>query len=144
MKPFPPVCDLVPHRAPALLLDELLEWQPGAAVLRAKIQPYGPFVAGDSADSLLSLELMAQGAAACLGYAAFRAGGFARPGMLVTVRRLQILRPRVRVGEVLTISVRQTAGNEMASAFEGEVLDGDRARVARAAMTIVHAESPPI
>jgi predicted hotdog family 3-hydroxylacyl-ACP dehydratase len=140
---FPPVSDLVPHSAPTLALEELIAWQPGEATLRLTIREHGLLVIGDSVDACVSLELMAQGAAACLGQGAFQGGGAVRVGMVVGCRKLQLLRRRLFVGESFSVKVRCTRGSDAASSFEGEVRDDTGALVARTTMTIVHAEQPP-
>ena len=143
MTPFPPVADLVPHAPPTLALEELLAWSPGQATLRLRIRPHGLLVDGDGADAVVALELLAQGAAACLGYAAFRSGGAVRVGMVVGVRKLQLLRPRLFVGEQFTVHVLCTRGNDEVSTWNGELRDAARVLAASATMTIVHAERPP-
>ncbi len=143
MNALPPVADLVPHSPPTLALDELAHQEPGAAVLRLTIKEHGLLVRGDGVDSSVALELMAQGAAACLGMDAYRGGGAVRVGMVVGCRKLQLLRPRFFVGEQFTVHVRCTRGSDFASNFDGELRDAKDALVAKATMTIVHGEQPP-
>lgn len=143
MNALPPVSDLVPHSPPTLALDELVHQEPGAAVLRLTIKEHGLLVQGDGVDASVALELMAQGAAACLGMDAWRGGGGVRVGMVVGCRKLQLLRPRFLVGEQFTVHVRCTRGSDFASNFEGELRDAQGALVAKAIMTIVHGEQPP-
>ncbi|MBL8739178.1 MAG: hypothetical protein JNL12_22315 [Planctomycetes bacterium] len=140
---FPPVSDLVPHSAPTLALDELVAWQPGEATLRLTIREHGLLVHGDGVDACVTLELMAQAAAACLGHAAFRGGGAVRVGMVVGCRKLQLLRPRLFVGETFVVQVRCTRGSDFVSSFDATVHDLAGELVARTTMTIVHAEQPP-
>ncbi len=142
-RPFPPVADLVPHAAPTLALDELVAWAPGEAVLRLRIREHGLLVQDGAVDASVTIELMAQGAAACLGHAAFRGGGAVRVGMVVGCRKLQLLRPTLFVGEDFVVTVRCTRGSDFVSSFDGEVHDAAGALVARTTMTIVHAEQPP-
>jgi predicted hotdog family 3-hydroxylacyl-ACP dehydratase len=140
---FPPVSDLVPHSAPTLALDELAAWQPGEATLRLTIREHGLLVIGDSVDACVCLELMAQGAAACLGYGAFQGGSTVRVGMVVGCRKLQLFRQCLYVGESFSVNVRCTRGSDSASSFESEVRDDEGTLVARTTMTIVHAEQVP-
>lgn len=143
MTRFPPVVDLVPHAPPTLALEELLAWSPGQATLQLRIRPHGLLVDGDGVDAVVALELLAQGAAACLGQAAFCGGGAVRVGMVVGVRKLQLLRPRLFVGERFTVQVQCTRGNDEVSSWNGELRDAAGALTATATMTIVHAERPP-
>ncbi|MFO1031022.1 MAG: hypothetical protein U1F60_08090 [Planctomycetota bacterium] len=140
---FPPVSDLVPHSAPTLALDELVAWAPGEATARVTIREHGLLVQGDGVDACVALELMAQTAAACLGHAAFQGGGAVRVGMVVGCRKLQLLRPRLLVGETFAVRVRCTRGSDFVSSFDAEVHDHAGTLVARTTMTIVHAEQPP-
>lgn len=140
---FPPVSDLVPHSPPTIALDEMVAWQPGDATLRTTIREHGLLVHGDGVDACVTLELMAQAAAACLGHGAFRGGGAVRVGMVVGCRKLQLLRPRLFVGETFLVRVHCTRGSDFVSSFEGEVHDAAGVLVARTTMTIVHAEQPP-
>lgn len=140
---FPPVSDLVPHSAPTLALDELVAWAPGEATARVTIREHGLLVRGDGVDACVALELMAQTAAACLGHAAFQGGGAVRVGMVVGCRKLQLLRPRLLVGETFAVRVRCTRGSDFVSSFDAEVHDHAGTLVARTTMTIVHAEQPP-
>ncbi|MFY9344010.1 MAG: hypothetical protein WAT39_16090 [Planctomycetota bacterium] len=143
MRPYPPITDLVPHTPPALVLEELVHWEPGAATLRFTVREHGLLVANGRVDASVTLEWMAQGAAACLGHEAFRGGEGVRVGMVVGVRKLQLLREHFAVGECITVAVRRTRGSDFASTFEGEVRDGSGALAARSAMTLVHGAPPP-
>jgi predicted hotdog family 3-hydroxylacyl-ACP dehydratase len=143
MSDFPPVADLVPHAPPALALDELLAWRPGEATARITVREHGLLVVGDGVDACVTLELMAQTAAACLGYEAFRSGGGVRVGMVVVCRKLEMVRPRLLVGESFTVQARRARGSDFASAFEGEVRDASGELVARATITLVHPEQLP-
>lgn len=141
--PLPPVADLVPHAPPTLALQELVHQEPGSATLRLCIEEHGLLVRGDGVDGSVALELMAQGAAACLGMDAYRGGGAVRVGMVVGCRKLVLARDRYRVGETLTVQVRCTRTSDFASNFDGELRDASGALAARATMTIVHPEVPP-
>jgi predicted hotdog family 3-hydroxylacyl-ACP dehydratase len=142
MNPIPPVSDLVPHTAPTLVLEEMLQWELGAATLRFTVREHGLLVQDGRVDSSAALEWMAQAAAACLGHEAFRGGEGVRVGMVVGCRRLQLLRPSFAVGEQLTVVVRRTRGSDFASNFEGEVRDASDAVVAKSVMTLVHGAPP--
>lgn len=140
---LPPVADLVPHAPPTLALQELLHQDAGSATLRLCIEEHGLLVRGDGVDAAVALELMAQGAAACLGMDAYRGGGAVRVGMVVGCRKLVLLRPRYFVGESFTVHVRCTRTSDFASNFDGELRDAHGELVAKATMTIVHPELPP-
>lgn len=140
---YPPIEDLVPHSAPTLALDELVEWSDGKAHTRLVVKDDGLLVSAGGADSVVCLELMAQTVAACLGYGAFLGGVGVRVGMVVACRRFTIERSRIVVGERLDVRVSRIRATDDISSFEGEVRDERGDLVATATMTLVHAEKPP-
>jgi predicted hotdog family 3-hydroxylacyl-ACP dehydratase len=142
---YPPISDLVPHGEAIILLDELIRWEPGFAVCRTRIEAGKPLTDPDGMDAVVSLEMMGQAIAVCLGYEAFREGAGVRVGMIVGLRHMVIDRDRLEVGEEFEVVARRLRGNSEVSTFETQTLDlkNDRARVATALMTVVHAEKPP-
>jgi predicted hotdog family 3-hydroxylacyl-ACP dehydratase len=103
---FPPVAELVPHEPPMLLVDELLEWTPEAALVRATIRAGSPFVTQDRMPATILLEHMAQAIAVADGMASRTAG---RPagqiGVLLGTRELELCCDELAVGEVLELRV---------------------------------------
>ncbi len=77
MAATPGIEELLPHRGSALLIDEVLSYQPDAIVAGATAQDLPAW---------MGLELMAQAAAACAGMEARQSGAAARRGMLVGCR----------------------------------------------------------
>ena len=140
---FPPIEDLVPHSAPTIAIDELVDCRDGDAHARLVVRDGGLLVRDGGADTIVCLEYMAQTVAACLGYAAFRGGIGVRVGMVVACRSFAIERPRVAVGERLDVRVHRLRATDDVSSFQGEVRDERGALVATATMTLVHAEKPP-
>ena len=143
MSRFPPVEDLVPHAAPTLAIDELVDWSEGKTHVRLVVREGGLLVRGGGVDTVVTLELMAQAVAACLGYEAFLHGGGVRVGMVVACRKFAIARARIEVGEQLDIHVVRLRGTDDASTFEAEVHDGQSTLVSSAVMTLVHGDRPP-
>lgn len=139
---FPPFPDLVPHGRPMVLLDEMVEWEPGRAVCNVTLRPDAPFVEGDSVDALATIEYMAQAVAACLGYEAYRGGAGVRVGMIIASKRFTLHQDSVPVGAHVVVSVRRVRGNELLSHFEGDV-HADEVLVSDAQLTLFHAEKPP-
>lgn len=139
---FPPISDLVPHGLPMRALEELVEWEPGRATCRMTVRKVTPFVTRESVPCCATIEFMGQAIAACLGYEAYRGGNNVRVGMIVGVRTMEMMRPSLEVGEVLTITVTRLRGDEDVSVFRGEVVAADGV-VSRAQLTLVHPEKPP-
>lgn len=142
MSAYPPFADLVPHAPPMVLLDEMVEWEPGRAVCTLRLRPDAPFVVDGAVDSLVCLEYMAQAVAACLGYEAFRGGIGVRVGMIIASKRFELHEARVEVGAELRVTVSRVRGNDTLSHFDGEVAVRERV-VASAQLTLFHAERPP-
>jgi len=143
MSRFPPVEDLVPHAAPTLAIDEVIDWSDGKTHVRLVVRDGGLLVRNGGVDTVVTLELMAQAVAACLGYEAFLHGGGVRVGMVVACRKFSIARSRIDVGERLDIHVVRLRGTDDASTFEAEVHDGRGVLVSSAVMTLVHGDRPP-
>ncbi|HVI02668.1 MAG TPA: hypothetical protein VM869_28375 [Enhygromyxa sp.] len=103
---FPPVAELVPHESPMLLVDELLEWSPEAALVRATIRAGSPFVHQGRMPASVLLEHMAQAIAVANGMADRTAG---RPpaeiGVLLGTRELELHGDSLAVGEVIELRV---------------------------------------
>ena len=141
--PIPDIGELVPHEAPMLALEALTEWQPGHAIGTLTVREDNPFVVDGALDAVVTLEYMAQTIAACLGMEAYRDGGAVRVGMIIACRKLEILRPRLAVGDTLTITADCVRGTDSLSHYDGEVRTAGGDRVAAATMTLVHGEKPP-
>lgn len=142
MSDYPSIEDLVPHGEPIRMIESLEAWEPGYARCAMTIRDSTPFAQEGAVSSVVALEIMAQGVAACLGYEAFRAGGGVRVGMIIASRSFEIFEPEMRVGDALRVEVRRQRGNEDLSHFHGEV-HVDTRLVSKAHMTVYHAEKPP-
>lgn len=103
---FPPVAELVPHEPPMLLVDELIEWSPEVARVRATIRAGSPFVTGDGMPATILLEHMAQAIAVANGMADRVAGRVSGEiGLLLGTRELELHCQQLAIGEVLELRV---------------------------------------
>ncbi len=139
---YPPIDDLVPHGPPMRVLEEMLDWAPGRARCRLAVRAHAPFVRAGRVASVVALEYMAQAVAACLGYEAYLSGGRIRVGMIVGVRKMDMLEPHFSVGDEVIVDVSRIRGDDEVSSFNGETKVDGRV-VCSAQMTIVHPEQPP-
>ncbi len=139
---YPPFAELVPHGLPMRVVEELVEWEPGRAVCRMTVADGMPFVCDGRLASVVTLEYIAQAIAACLGHEAYVGGEGVRVGMLIGVRKMELLQPWIDVGAELRISVERVRGNEDVSTFRGDVHVGDTL-ITTAMTTLFHAEAPP-
>jgi 3-hydroxymyristoyl/3-hydroxydecanoyl-(acyl carrier protein) dehydratase len=81
---------LVPHRPPFLLVDRILEFSGQKGVLECVVRPDNIFLNGDGTfPSLALVELMAQAAAAIMGYSDLIEGKDIKMGFLVDIRQVR-------------------------------------------------------
>jgi predicted hotdog family 3-hydroxylacyl-ACP dehydratase len=142
MPEYPAIAELVPHSGPMVLLDAMTEWAPGEATCVMHVRAGMPFVKGEALDAVALMEPMAQAVAACLGYEAFQGGEGVRVGMIIGCRKFEIEVPSLTVGDALQITVSRIRGSDTLSHFECETRRREET-VARATLTLYHAEKPP-
>lgn len=102
---LPPIAELVPHEPPMLLVDELVEWSPERARVRARVRAGNPFVEAGRAPALVLLEIMAQAVAAAGGMLQHQRGKPARRGFLLGTRELELLVDELALDDELDIAV---------------------------------------
>lgn len=103
---FPPVAELVPHEPPMLLVEELVEWSPDRARVRATLRAGNPFVTGKTMPASILLEYMAQAIAVANGMATQVRGEPATElGLLLGTRELTLEVDELAVGDVLELVV---------------------------------------
>ncbi|MEM7479779.1 MAG: hypothetical protein AAF481_01285 [Acidobacteriota bacterium] len=120
---------LLPHRAPARLVEKILEHGPDRVVCRGSIPPTSPFVANGRAPSFLGLELAAQGAVVLTaGIGDGDAGDDSAPaiGYLVRMRGAALSPEGVPAGAPLIAKIERTGGAGRLGIFSVRVTDGDR------------------
>lgn len=117
---FPPVAQLVPHEAPMILVDELVEWSPTHARVRAQVRRGGPFVCEGQLPATILLEYMAQAVAVADGMGG-RVTGRGDIGVLLGVRELNLEIDAVVIGDVLDIHVVHRFGDGLLASYDCEV-----------------------
>ena len=105
---FPDITQLVPHRPPMLLVDEVVSLEGAKVVCRTTLTPETPFVEGGEAPVLLAIELFAQSAAVLTSLLAVQTGATIDSGALLGTREIRFFGDTLRAGEVLDIHVEQT------------------------------------
>lgn len=148
---LPPVAELVPHEPPMILVDELVEWSPTRARVRARVRPGGPFVVAGRMPATILLEYMAQAIAVAEGMRgrvgrvgpAGPASGERSPGLLLGTRELELDVQELAVGDILEIRVEQRFGDADSSlaSYDCEV-HGDGRRLAAAVVNVMLAATP--
>lgn len=117
---YPPVAQLVPHEAPMILVDELIEWSPTHAQVRAQVRRGGPFVSDGQLPATILLEYMAQAVAVADGMSG-RESGRREIGLLLGVRELKLEIDAVAIGDVLDIHVAHRFRDAALASYDCEV-----------------------
>ncbi|MDE1183542.1 hotdog family protein [Paraburkholderia sp.] len=85
---FPPIDTILPHRGTMLLLDSVSACEAETVTAHAQVDATAWYADSDGAmPAWIGIELMAQTIAAHISLLAMRAGGIARPGVLLGARR---------------------------------------------------------
>jgi predicted hotdog family 3-hydroxylacyl-ACP dehydratase len=137
--PFPALAELLPHAAPAILLDRVLAGSASGLVAEVSIGPATPWRLDAGVPVHVAIEYMAQACAAFVGLEAHTAGGRPRIGLLLGTRDFRAERAWLSDGEVLEVSVALVFRDEQMGVFDASVSSGG-APVCRAQLTVVQPE----
>ncbi len=119
-----PAAELVPHRPPALCVDELLEYSPESGRARGRVREENPLLRPDGTlDPLASVEIMAQALAAHEGFTRALEGRRPGGGFLVGVRDFEFTGV-LRAGESFEVTARRGSQFESLRLGEGAVVAG--------------------
>ncbi|MFL9923318.1 hotdog family protein [Herbaspirillum lusitanum] len=102
---IPPIEQLVPHAAPMILLDRVLNVDAETLRAEVKIRPDSLFHEGDGVGSWVGIEYMAQAIAAYAGYQSRLLGQSAKIGFLLGSRRYECAQPVFATGSTLHVTV---------------------------------------
>lgn len=125
---FPSIAELVPHAAPMLLLDRVLEHDDSRTVCSVRTEDSALFAEpSGGVPSWVGLEYMAQCAAVHGGLASRARGEAPRPGLLLGSRRLQLHTAVFAAGRELRVIARHHRGKLGLVTFDCwvESQDGD-------------------
>lgn len=136
MSRYPAIEELLPHRAPMILLDEVVDHDARSIVCRAKVPGTSPFVRDGQMPAVVALEHMAQATAALLGLHALAKGGPIRGGYLVGSRQLDLEIDELAVGDRLEVRAEHVWGEEQFATFACS-LHRDGVRVASATLNVL-------
>jgi 3-hydroxyacyl-[acyl-carrier-protein] dehydratase len=120
--------DLIPHRAPWLLVDRVVERDADVVVAEKRLTAGDPLLVDGELPELLALEALAQ-AAACLNAGALGA----HQGLLVAATGV-VFDGRARAGEILSLRARKVAVLGALIRVDAEARVGERI-VARGQLT---------
>ena len=96
-----PIAEVVPHRAPMILIDTLIEHGPDTLLTQTSITAQSPYFDAsiDAVPNYVGIEYMAQSIAALAGVEAKSRGEAIRVGFLLGSRKLQMHIPNYKLGE---------------------------------------------
>lgn len=101
-----PLEDLLPHRPPMILLDDVVDWDENSLTSILQIRAAIPFFKeNEGVAAHVAIEWMAQTCAAYAGMQDLLRGEKIRLGLLLGTRNFQALVPWFRIGENLMINV---------------------------------------
>jgi predicted hotdog family 3-hydroxylacyl-ACP dehydratase len=115
--PLPPVAALVPHAPPMLWIDEIVQYTDESVVCRVTLRDEHVFLDQGQAESIVTVELMAQAVAAFVGLADRVRGETPRPGYLVAIPEARFLVPTVAVGQTLELVCSKRFGDDKIASF---------------------------
>jgi predicted hotdog family 3-hydroxylacyl-ACP dehydratase len=139
MRLLPRLVDVVPHRPPMLLLDEVVAWDGMHVECRVVLRDDSPFVDAGRVASTLAIEYMAQCIAVFVGLEAYQRGEPVRLGYLVGARDISLPPDGFRVGDVLIVKAAPIWGGETIGSFQCEV-DRVGEVVARGSLNVYRGE----
>lgn len=111
----------IPHQAPMVFVDELIEFFEQGAVASLTISPTLLFCEPQGLPTWTSIELMAQTISAYSGYKGKMGGQAPKVGFLLGTRKLNLPVPFFEIGETLTIRVEQQYLHEGLGQFACEI-----------------------
>lgn len=108
---IPAVQDLLPHRPPMVLVEEVLHMDDVAGIVRClcRLPRDSGLVSGGAGPRLIAIEMLAQSAACLKGWIELKRGNPVRPAYLVRVDDLEIGRGP-DPGEAVVVEARETRG----------------------------------
>ncbi|MCH4247970.1 hypothetical protein [Acinetobacter populi] len=95
----------IPHRAPMLLLDELVEVKDNGCIAKVTIRPDMPFIEAQGLPSWVAIEIMAQTIAMFGGVQERLKGNKPKLGFLLGSKRFEMAQDYFAVGEELLIEI---------------------------------------
>ena len=135
MTRYPPLEDLLPHRAPMILLDRVEDDAAESITCGVTLRDESPFVENGSVPAVVATEYMAQCVATFAGLKASRHGDEVRVGYVIGARLIEFAVDTIHVGENLVVEARRVWGDDILGTFECTVDSAGR-RVASAILTV--------
>ena len=141
-KRYPPVAELVPHRPPMILIDEILDIGERSLSARVALSEGSPFVEDGKLPALVTIEYMAQSVAAFAGALRRAAGKPVRLGFLIACREMELEVDSLFVGDELEVTVNQVWTDEQLGKFDCLVTRRGE-KISRASLSVYQVDLSP-
>lgn len=112
------VADLLPHRPPMILIDEVLAYDETSLMAAVDVSPMSLFLEEGGVPSHVGLEYMAQACGAFAGLMARERGEPVRIGFVLGARQYRAHVPFFRRGDRLVVTVSVLYQDEQMGAFD--------------------------
>ncbi len=143
MSKFPPIEDLVPHKAGMLLIDKVVAAEGETVRSESTIRPSGIFFQrGRGMPAYVGFELMAQTISAYDGLRRHADGKAPAIGLLLGCRKYSAKRPFFVEGERLTIEATSLLNEDDMASFECRIMDADGGELANAVINVYRPTDP--
>ena len=126
---YPAMDQLLPHRAPMILIDQLIDTNGQETVCEVTIAAHAPFAGPAGVPAFVGIEYMAQSVAAHGGYQSYQAGEPITVGLLLGTRRLDTYCQFFALGQKLRIHVAHTWGQYELMRFSCKIFDAETAQL---------------
>ena len=120
---YPPLDQLLPHRAPMILIDRMIDATDAESVCEVTIGPQTLFIEPGGVPAFVGLEYMAQAVAAYGGYKAYLAGEPMAIGFLLGTPQLTTHCQFFACGQTLQIQVTHVWGENELRQFHCTIQD---------------------
>jgi predicted hotdog family 3-hydroxylacyl-ACP dehydratase len=120
---YPPIEQLLPHRAPMILIDRMIDATNTASICEVTIGPQTLFIEPGGVPAFVGLEYMAQAVAAYGGYKSYLAGEAIAVGFLLGTPQLKTYCQFFDCGQTLQIQVTYVWGNNELMQFHCTIQD---------------------
>jgi predicted hotdog family 3-hydroxylacyl-ACP dehydratase len=112
------VAELLPHRPPMILLDEILGYDEGSLSAAVRVGPASLFVESGAVPAHIGFEYMAQACGAFAGVVARERGEPVKIGFVLGTRQYRAHVPSFRCGDRLVVTVSVLYQDEQMGAFD--------------------------
>lgn len=117
MSALPPIADVLPHRGPAILLDEVTAYEGERVTCRVTLREGAAYARDGRLPAVLAIEYMAQTIGAWVGLRARARGEPVRIGFLLGTRELRLHVDSFAPGDVLDIDAEHVWGDLALGSF---------------------------